>query len=360
MKRVFGLDVLRSLAIVEVLLGHGMTLYLGAGSKKLLEGFYGFLGVELFFVLSGFLIGSIALGAFENGPSPAVLGDFLARRWLRTLPNYYLFLAVNAGLALWLGGAPFLPRYLVFLQNLLWPMAAFFGESWSLAVEEVFYLVLPLLLVAVTARTRSPRVVLMALVGALAAFTALRLIYVAGHHPVFYDGVRKTSGLRLDALMYGVVAAWLSRYANAVFLSRRRTAFAAGVVLVVASVRTVVAFAPSDPLSASVALCGVSLGAAFTLPFLSTWQAAPGPVRAAFEWTSRVSYALYLCHLPTSRVLQHLGVGRGVGPLLVWIAASCLVAAAVHYGFERPFLRLRDRLPCPAVREPIRAETQAA
>jgi peptidoglycan/LPS O-acetylase OafA/YrhL len=345
--RVFGLDVLRSLAILQVLLGHGMSIYLGQAAKAPLEGFYGFLGVELFFVLSGFLVGGIALRAFEQGPSLPVLGDFLARRWLRTLPNYYLFLAVNAGLALWLAAPGFQARYLVFLQNLLWPMPPFFGESWSLAVEEIFYLVLPALLLATTARTRSPRTVLAALLAALAAFTALRLAYVAALQPPFHEVVRKTAGLRLDALMYGVVAAWLARYARGVFLARPRLCLAIGAAAVVVAVRMVVVTAPQSPLAASLAVCGVSLGAALTLPFLSTWRTAWGPARAGFEVVSRLSYALYLCHLPTSAVLLRLGLPRGMTGLVVWLAVSGLVAAAVHYGFERPFLTLRDRLPHP-------------
>jgi peptidoglycan/LPS O-acetylase OafA/YrhL len=360
MKRVFGLDVLRTLAIAQVLLGHGMSIYLGEGSKSLFEGFYGFLGVELFFVLSGFLIGSIALAAFESAANTAVLRDFMSRRWLRTLPNYYLFLGVNVVMAAWLGGGGFQPRYLVFLQNLFWPMPAFFGESWSLAVEELFYLFLPLWLLAARRWTVSPAGLLGALVAALIAFAAVRLIDVAAFHPDFHAVVRKTAGLRLDSLMYGVIAAWLARHARAAFLRRRGWRLVLGAALVVISVRTVVALAPGDPLGASLALSGVSLGVAFTLPFLSTWQTGSALARAVFGWSSRISYALYLCHLPTSRILQHFGLAHGLGALLAFIAASCVVATVVYHAFERPFLRLRDQLPRPAAAPATAAESLPA
>jgi len=345
MKRVFGLDVLRTVAIAQVLFGHGMSIYLGESSKSRLEGFYGFLGVELFFVLSGFLIGTIALAAFEAAADGAVLRDFLARRWLRTLPNYYLFLALNAALALWLGGGGFELSYLVFLQNLFWPTSAFFAESWSLAVEEIFYLLLPLILLLVARRSRIPRRLLQALVLALLAFTVLRLAYVAILDPAFHAVVRKAAGLRLDSLMYGVIAAWLNRHARAAFLARRRLLLALGLGVVIVSVRSVVVLAPQSALAASAALAGVSLGAAMTLPFLSSWRTAPAPVRAVFEWSSQISYSLYLCHLPVSRLLQHFGAPQGLGGLILFVAVSCAVATGVRHAYERPFLKLRDRLP---------------
>jgi peptidoglycan/LPS O-acetylase OafA/YrhL len=360
MKRVFGLDVLRSVAITEVLLGHGMTIYLGQAAKSRLEGFYGFLGVELFFVLSGFLIGGIALAAFEKAADGGVLSDFLARRWLRTLPNYYLFLAINAVLALWLGGDRFHLSYLAFLQNLFWPMRPFFAESWSLAVEELFYLLLPLLLLLVARRGADPRQMLQALVAALVAFMLIRLAYVLALHPDFYTVIRKTAGLRLDSLMYGVVAAWLYRHSRRGFLRRRGLTLAAGAALVVCSVRAVVTLAPNAPFEASLALGGVSLGVALMLPFLSTWQAPNGPIRSAFEWSSRISYALYLCHLPVSRILLHYGAPGGLKGLLVFVATACTVATLVHYAFERPFLRLRDRLPKRAAPRAAIAESMAA
>jgi len=345
MKRVFGLDVLRTLAIAQVLLGHGMSIYLGEASKSRLEGFYGFLGVELFFVLSGFLIGAIALAAFETAADGGVVRDFLTRRWLRTLPNYYLFLAVNAALAVWLGGDGFHLRYLVFLQNLFWPMRPFFGESWSLAVEELFYLLLPLLLLLAARRSREPGRLLIALVGALVAFTVIRLAFVWALQPGFHAVVRKTAGLRLDSLMYGVIAAWLYRHAHQRFMQGRWITLMLGVALIVGSVRAVVVLAPSSPLGASAAVAGVSLGAALTLPFLSSWQIGEGPIRAVFEWSSRISYALYLCHLPTSNVIRHFGAPPGPLGLAIFVAASCALATLIYYAFERPFLKLRDRLP---------------
>src|SRR5579883_268892 len=118
--RRFGLDVWRALAITLVLVGHASFFFLPLTSK--LDAWYGlaFLGVELFFVLSGFLIGGILIAEFRDGTFR--LRQFWLRRWLRTLPNYFLFLALNIVLYRAMNGAwPQFGLFLVFLQNFAWP-----------------------------------------------------------------------------------------------------------------------------------------------------------------------------------------------------------------------------------------------
>jgi len=90
-KRVFGLDILRALAIMFVVAGHGSTLL----PPKIgnISNLFIFDGVSIFFVLSGFLIGGIFIKLIEeNGIETSVLKNFWVRRWFRTLPNYFLIL----------------------------------------------------------------------------------------------------------------------------------------------------------------------------------------------------------------------------------------------------------------------------
>ncbi|HMC97241.1 MAG TPA: acyltransferase, partial [Flavobacteriales bacterium] len=147
--RVFGLDVMRALAIVLVVLVHS--------DYMLWEHWPGFPwlpfvdGVDLFFVLSGYLVGGILLRyATSAAPSPRRLLDFCQRRWLRTLPNYYLFLVINIVLLSFGLTRGMLNHsalyYFAFLQNLYKPVDTFFWESWSLVIEEWFYLLFPILL----------------------------------------------------------------------------------------------------------------------------------------------------------------------------------------------------------------------
>ena len=124
------LDICRSLAILLVLASHGRVLLPDFEYKILLSN-GGFFGVELFFVLSGFLIGKILLQLVdENRTRRSDVLQFWKRRWYRTFPNYFLFLMLNAFVFSALFNAPpFNALYLVFLQNFAWPMPSLMGES---------------------------------------------------------------------------------------------------------------------------------------------------------------------------------------------------------------------------------------
>ncbi|HEY3837427.1 MAG TPA: acyltransferase family protein, partial [Bryobacteraceae bacterium] len=146
--RVFGLDLLRAAAIGLVLLGH--VLLMMRMCFRSLTGWSvmaGYFGVELFFVLSGFLIGGILIRDFSKSETTGALGRFWGRRWLRTLPLFYLFLVINLVIDTSLG-QPTTGwwRNAFFVQNFASAAGPFFVESWSLAVEEWFYLLAPVLI----------------------------------------------------------------------------------------------------------------------------------------------------------------------------------------------------------------------
>lgn len=128
-QRNFGLDLLRAIAVLLVVFSHYFA------STPLRVG--GVIGVEMFFVLSGYLIGSI-LYRFTLLSDIRVndLYTFWVRRWVRTLPNYLFFLLVFTALAYpWyeLDVSEWL-KYLFFLQNLAEPLNGFYGLSWSLSI----------------------------------------------------------------------------------------------------------------------------------------------------------------------------------------------------------------------------------
>ncbi|MBK6892203.1 MAG: acyltransferase [Flavobacteriales bacterium] len=146
--RIFGLDVMRAMAGVMVMLAHTSHLVADHWPRFPVVPSIDWVGV--FFVLSGYLIGGMLLDASSKpGPAPLRFLDFMQRRWLRTLPNYYLFLLLNI-LLVSVGAAPGMlghmtAAYAVFMQNFHLPLDLFFWESWSLAVEEWFYLLFPLI-----------------------------------------------------------------------------------------------------------------------------------------------------------------------------------------------------------------------
>src|SRR5690606_4396644 len=148
--RIFGLDIMRAVAIMLVVISH--TIWIFPDTKNLftdLLSMAGVLGVEIFFVLSGFLIGRIIYRLFVDPDfNFKKVKYFWVRRWFRTLPNYYIILILNMVMAIWFNTP--LPdnlwRYFFFLQNFAWEMPFFFGESWSLPIEEFAYILAPLLL----------------------------------------------------------------------------------------------------------------------------------------------------------------------------------------------------------------------
>ena len=150
-QRIFGLDVVRALAISLVLLSHCTLLVfpnMGNGIIDVIRGLGAF-GVDIFFVLSGYLIGGIILKMIENGQTSFKdLLRFWRRRWFRTLPNYFLILIINIAIGLSIGVMDFKGTfsYFLFLQNFTAPHPDFFTEAWSLSIEEYAYLFFPLML----------------------------------------------------------------------------------------------------------------------------------------------------------------------------------------------------------------------
>ena len=222
-RRSAGLDLVRSIAILCVVVSHYWPLYErfpAAGPLK----FFGILGVEIFFVLSGFLIGGILLrqaadlseqaGGFKLSDAPG----FWIRRWFRTLPNYLLFFV-----AYLVFDQPWTKDHwgswamsVLFLQNLVTDLSdGTYGVAWSLCVEEWLYLLLPLLLAVFTMRVRHPgKAALGAAATLIVVPTLLRCTTLGKEWDL---GVRHVVIYRLDAIAYGVLLAYLARYRSAIF-----------------------------------------------------------------------------------------------------------------------------------------------
>jgi peptidoglycan/LPS O-acetylase OafA/YrhL len=347
--RVFGLDLMRATAIVLVVFWHSADAFRDFALPSWMPPYVD--GVDLFFVLSGFLIGGILLkqGAREGIASWRLLLDFLQRRWLRTLPNYYLFLAANIVLAA--GGITVgvvnhnTWAYAFFLQNLYKPVDLFFWESWSLVVEEWFYLVFALFLFACIALGQAPRkafVIATALM--IIAPLALRfhLAPEVSSKWQLDQGVRMLATTRVDSIGWGVLAAWLASAAPTRWRAARWPAFAAGL----AGMLTNSLFYDEAWLRYSSTLFFTvnAISMALLLPLLSSWARAPR-WGAPVVFTSLISYALYLVHQPVRAMFNRLwhGADRPEGLLLLalyWI--TCFAISWLVYRFwEKRFMDMR-------------------
>ena len=359
---------MRATAIVLVLAAHTWP------TKSHMQWPHAFavLGVELFFVLSGFLIGGILIRLADEGRLQAFddVWGFWRRRWFRTLPNYYLFLALHLLWRTWVLGFPDQVatnwEYLFFVQNLRHPPGYFFPETWSLAVEEWFYFLFPLLLwMALRAFPRPAHAWIAVIALFLVVPTALRFwdaarmesfidpADFAAQRGVWHRLIRMTVTLRLDVVMYGVIAALLAARCSGLW--RRMVAWwPIGVALVgvaVASIGWHTPFETARPWGGFALWPIMAIGFALLLPRFSKIQAVEGVAARCTSWMAKVSYALYLCH-----GLVLLAVARWLGPkgllglekntvlwcITVWLL-SLLVAGVVYRWFEKPMMDLRDR-----------------
>ncbi len=220
-KRIYGYDLLRAFAIFCVVQGHGSHLLNGT----ILEDFPWFSlphGVDIFFVISGFLIGYSFIVNINKTSGKLGIDktfNFWKRSSLRILPNYYLFLILNYVLV----NIEVLPGttekfsivlFFTFTQNLVYPFYGYFWESWSLAVQEWFYLLFPLFLLAYTRYFNVKSGILVISL----FFIAFSIFYRYSISDMDYDkfwwdvNFRKVVASRIDSIFYGVVAAWVRYY----------------------------------------------------------------------------------------------------------------------------------------------------
>lgn len=248
-KRNYGLDVLRSIAILGVLIAHSLViLHISPSIERNL--FWsivssgGLLGVELFFILSGFLIGRILIKLLNEcrgmpfSKKLVKLKYFWIRRWFRTLPMYYLMLIVNILIWIHYNGIEnlkqltFMWRNLVFLQNYN-QQASFliFPESWSLSVEEWFYLLVPLTLLIFSMKTQKIwKYILLIMITTF--FVRCLYVDLYGAENIAYDyNIRRNIFLRMDSLSIGVFIAYLYVESKLIFLKLATIkSFIAGVI----------------------------------------------------------------------------------------------------------------------------------
>lgn len=381
-QRVFGLDVVRAWAILLVVFGHGDRM-LGQYWQAhpvlewlLLNTFLFFFdGVDLFFVLSGFLIGSILLKVYTRSAfDTAQIRHFWMRRWLRTIPNYYLMLCLNVvvwyfvykqTVGVFTLHAIFdaeIPKYFFFLQNLNQPCPPFFVESWSLAIEEWFYLLLPLVIWAVSKSGLSQKHVFLAALLLFLVFSiGLRCYKVAmvgdiAMKPFDSGNLYRTSVLtRLDALMLGVLGAYIKWYEGVFWYRVRWWAFGLGVVILYwMRLRTPL---EHELLSGSALYLHSlhttvnGLAILMLIPLADSLKQGKGGFwTKAITHISLVSYSMYLTNLLIIRVFVHFVKPRyAPSPTLeqveyvgFWLFTIGLSTLIYKY-FEKPLMDLRER-----------------
>jgi peptidoglycan/LPS O-acetylase OafA/YrhL len=332
------LQGLRGLAVLGVFFYHchprltGTWFYNGS--------LWGWAGVNLFFVLSGFLITSILL---ESRAKPRYFRNFYGRRALRIWPVYVLVLAVCYINAPWFVGPPIFQAistapwwaYILFLQNLFHlTLPPSIGPTWSLAIEEQYYF----LWAPLVRLLRRPWMLSLLLIGALIGSPLLRLTHFAWITPT--HTVTHLDGIAMGSLLaLGLYTLRLSR----------RTWFILGLGAI-----------PTGSLAASTIAGGTAfLDSALTTCFAGSVLAAIASTgtrnplnallrRGPLAFYGRISYGLYMTHIMVFvyfgwfdvRMDQYGMIGN-LAVVAFRLVACTSVASALWYGFESQILKLK-------------------
>lgn len=363
------LDCVRALAIVLVLFRHGQRELFNTlgGVPTALQtiALNGWIGVDLFFVLSGYLISRHLLRAGIGSPDFS-WGRYLALRALRIVPAYYAVLLLTAAGTFVLfpvaqeGLGYRLAYHLLFLQDYL--ASDINVVFWSLGVEEKFYLIAPFLILTLFGcRTSGARFA--RLVALFALPTAIRVLtfhWAGGEftYPEFWRTFRSPFHMSLEGFVVGVAIA-LAQHEGVVRRSPRAGgAVLAGALAVLAGWMATHDFmariSPIDimlqpPLISL--LCGaIVLGAVMR-------AGTPMPATRAAQGVAKLSYSLYLIHFPLIPLVVVLALPHGLAAFwAVYLTLSLVAAVVLHALVEKPFLLWKDQIAA----RPRQGATQAA
>lgn len=361
MQRTPGLDTLRAIAIAWVMLFHSYFVGgLGDGFGTLERS--GWMGVDLFFVLSGYLIGSQVLKALRDGGTLDFTG-FYRRRFVRILPAFFMVLALYVCWPAWreTPGMQPLWQFPTFTFNLLFDNSDnyAFSHVWSLCVEEHFYLLFPFLAVVLTRKPALWKFATAAVAVVIGGMLLRAWLWSDRLGPaldtdmkpglVYLRYLYYPTWSRLDGLVAGVALAACAVYRPywMAWIHAR-----AGRVLLLAGALLGACLALFDdgrlafwPCVAGYPLLSLAMAgfvAACSGPTFLARLRVPGA-----GWLAAASYSLYLCHKGVFHLTQGL-LGDGMAEhrylrFAVYAVATLAGGALLHHAVERPFLRWRDR-----------------
>jgi peptidoglycan/LPS O-acetylase OafA/YrhL len=312
----------------------------------------GWVGVDLFFVLSGFLVSGLLFREYRERRTVSIRRFFI-RRGLKIYPAFYFFLLLTVlQSALLRGWGSIKIRSLIseclFVQNYWRHMM---DHTWSLAVEEHFYILCALLVFFLSRRKSGPnpyRSILKIFVG-VALFCLVARVVNGIYAPYSFTTLSATH-LRLDGLMFGVCLSYLHHFEperlRAVIGGRR------GLVAVLGAAMILPAFLfrlETTFLVYTFGFCSFYLGSGLLVLSLTFAPLPPNPLIRALAFFGTYSYSIYLWHITVRdsvsrglRLFHHSGAWW-IG-FLIYFAGSFAIGTLMAKLIEVPILRIRDRL----------------
>jgi len=365
MNRAPGLDLLRAVAILWVMLFHAQLAGLVSDGNPVAT--YGWMGVDLFFALSGYLIGGQLFRPLAQGRAIDP-GRFYVRRVLRTFPAYLAVVALYFAVPGFRENPAIQPlwQFLTFTENLFIDFygGKAFSHVWSLCVEEQFYLLAPIAVWWLARRPKAWKAVTLCAAILLLGVALRSYLWLHDLAPIqgqddgpgnFYQRYQELiyypTWTRLDGLLGGVVLAQVATFQPALWsgvMARANLIGAAGLIGLAVSIwifRDKTGFVATSigfPVL-SFSMAALVASAAGPAGFLGRY-AVPGAGALA-----AMAYSLYLTHKQIFHLVHLLAAGRldahPAFALAVYTLAALCGGALLYWGVERPFLRLRERLP---------------
>lgn len=360
-QKLFGLDHLRALAIAFVLLFHYFIL--SGGTPEWLPDFasFGWTGVDLFFVLSGFLISSQLFAQIKEGQAISFRTFFL-KRFFRIIPAFLATLALYFCFPFFREkeSLPPLWKFLTFTQNfgLNLKSSGTFSHAWSLCVEEHFYLFLPLILIVLQQAQLLKKsywlLIILFLLGFAARIFSFNDLYLPNlenenNWVYWYQYVYYPTYNRLDGLLTGVSIAGIYQFLPNFWT--RMSKYGNQFIVLSLFVLTGAYFLCYDQQTYHASVYGftvVSIGYGFMV------IGAISPGSLLYRWNSRtttliasLSYAIYLTHKGVIHMTHQMLANTKMDNnwlLLISIGACIGFAYLLHLGIEKPFMKLRNKI----------------
>jgi len=360
-----GLDGLRAVAFLLVFAFH--TNYLDIG----------WIGVQFFFVLSGFLITGILLDMKKSLSPSRYFIKFYGRRFLRIFPLYYFYLILMSGVVAWLIAISYRPAYMQIFQHQVWYAVfyiydLFFGtifvkysyfldHFWSLSVEEQFYVFWPLLILLVPEKWLKK--LFIAIIGLAPIF---RIIFFF----IYRSGVFRILGHPVSTALFPMPFSYVDAFAFGAYISRYSIPRAKQQFFFLLGALPVIGFA-----SQYFATGGIGSLSAFGFPLLmpSAYQFIWGYTllgyffmivihlvvkyqifirlldTAPMRYLGKISYGLYVYHFPIiwfSGRIRDFGLSETLAKPVTAILAflvTLMIASISYHLIEKPILNLKDR-----------------
>jgi len=361
-----GLDGLRAIAILLVFATHSDLLEIG------------WVGVQLFFVLSGFLITGILLDMKASLPAREYFTKFYGRRFLRIFPLYYFYLALMAVVAYGLMLADYRPKYMqVFFDQVGYAVfyvydlfyrvpwfqpSQFLDHFWSLSVEEQFYILWPLLLLFFPRKNLKNLFILFIILGTVFRI-AMYVVYLSGSSLWVF---REPFGL----VIYSWPFSHLDAFAFGAYISSYRIQYPKRQLLVLALLIPIIGFTTTYLATGSIGLISaLGYDLPLTLGYKFIWVntllnyffavliycVAHENLLTRFlempwlRYLGKISYGMYVYHLPLIWFAERFFEERLQGDMAIWsraavsLFATILVSTLSYYLLEKPILNLKDR-----------------